>query len=97
MNDRPGEDLIVGYIRGYTKPVQWIGWWLDAAGTPAGESLGTVLFEPDGETSRDLTGPVVRDEVIRVILESEPLRQAVGAEAERFLETVAERLAKGQA
>lgn len=95
MSDDPDDELITGYIRKYTQPIQWVSWWMDAAGTPQAGSLGAALFESDGVHLRDLTIPAVREEVIRVVLGSSPLRQAVSAEVEQLLETVSERLAGG--
>lgn len=95
MNDRAGEDRIAGYIRRYTEPVQWIHWWIEAVEPAASESLRSILYESCGEVLRDLTQPAIREAIVRAVLESEPLRRAVGAEADRFLETVAEWSEKG--
>ncbi len=92
MSDRPPDDLIAGYIRGYTQPMQWVGWCLNAAGTPAENALASVLHEPGGEVLRDLTAPEVREAVIRAVLASEVLREIVGPEVERFLGSLADRL-----
>ncbi|MHB1557684.1 MAG: hypothetical protein ACYC61_09410 [Isosphaeraceae bacterium] len=92
MSDQSRDDLIAGYIRGYTQPMQWVGWCLDAAGTPAEQDLAAVLHEPGGEVLRDLTAPEVREAVIRAVLASEVLRLTVESELERFLESLADRL-----
>ena len=91
MHNSPDDDLIVNFIRGYTQPVQWVGWWYKAVGSPAADSLGSILFEPDGERLRDLTTPGIREELICAVLASESLRQVVGKEVEQFLDLIAER------
>ncbi len=96
MSDGAGQERIVSYIRGHTRPVQWIGWMLGSTGTQAGDRLGSVLYEPDGATLRDLTDPSVRERVIAVVLASEPLRRVVEAEVECFIEAVVEHLNRGQ-
>ena len=88
MSDRRDEEMLIGYVRGYTKPVQWLGWWRNTAGTPASDRLGAVLFEPDGATLRDLSAPSVREDVVRVVLESDALRRAVVLEVEHLLDSV---------
>ena len=82
---------IDGYVRDLTQPVQWVGWWRDAAGTPTADRLAAVLCEADGSTLRDLTDPAVRAGVARVVREDEALRRAVAAEFARILEAAAER------
>ncbi|MDX1945040.1 MAG: hypothetical protein SFU86_06505 [Pirellulaceae bacterium] len=90
MTDRVDDDLIANYIRRFTVPMQWVGWWLDSPDPATRESLRLVLFEPSGEALRSLTEPTVRDAVIRAVLENEPLRTVVALDVDRLLEELTE-------
>jgi hypothetical protein len=92
MGDADEDALITGYILRRTEPVQWVGWCLDAPEPEAEEALRAILFEPDGESLRDLTAPEVRDRVLRAVLAHAALRRAVLDEVNRLLDEVSNEL-----
>lgn len=95
MTDLADDELIAGYIRYKTQPVQWVGWWLEASEPAARESLASVLLEPGMEALRDLMAPDVREAVVRTVLASESLRRTISAEVNHILDAVAEGVAQG--
>ncbi|WP_165246304.1 hypothetical protein [Paludisphaera soli] len=92
MADQVDDQILSGYINGYTKPVQWVAWWAAEVDAASKAALGTLLFDPKTDALVDLTSPEVRASVIRVVLTNPPLRRKVEAEWEELLVSLVERM-----
>jgi len=94
MDGKVDGDILAAYVGKYTQPVQWVDWWLNASDPAAAEVLRLILFKPQNDTLVDLTTSGVRQAIVLAVLANPSLRETVGSEFRRFLESTAERLAR---
>ncbi len=93
MKSQPDIELVEGYVRRYSQPVQWVGWWSTLPDSEDREALGRVLFGEEAESLRDLTGSEMPEKVLRVVLTSQRLLEIVRKETAQFLDRLTEKLA----
>jgi hypothetical protein len=77
MSDEP-DDLLLAYLEG-TYPVQWAAWWGRLPDGQAKLQLSSILFD-ENDSLRDLTDPMIRRQVVELVLDDSSLSQLVLAE-----------------